>query len=124
MNNDEQKELTGRNQMAMITLDDSAPQKHLVRKTDASINFNFICNLVSELYSKLGKPSIDTVVLIKICMIQYLFGIRSMRKTTEEIQTNTAYRWFIGYDFTEPIPHFSTFCKNYVRRFEGTKLLI
>lgn len=31
-----------------------------------------------------------------------------------------AYRWFLGYDFTQPIPHFTTFGKNYVRRFRGT----
>ena len=30
---------------------------------------------------------------------------------------NVAYRWFIGYSLTEPVPHFSTFGKNYVRRF-------
>lgn len=33
---------------------------------------------------------------------------------------NIAYRWFIGYDFTQPIPHFTTFGKNYARRFQGT----
>ena len=33
-----------------------------------------------------------------------------------------AYRWFLGYGFTEKIPHFSTFGKNYVRRFQGTDL--
>ncbi|TYS29083.1 transposase, partial [Bacillus pumilus] len=30
-------------------------------------------------------------------LIQYLFGIRSMRQTIKEIETNVAYRWFIGY---------------------------
>ena len=33
-----------------------------------------------------------------------------------------AYRWFIGYSLTEPIPHFSTFGKNYVRRFASTNI--
>ncbi|MFB8735190.1 transposase [Bacillus sp. SL00103] len=27
-------------------------------------------------------------------LIQYLFGIRSMRQTIKEIETNVAYRWF------------------------------
>src|SRR5690606_40951164 len=54
--------------------------------------------------------------------VQYLFGIRSMRQTIKEIETNVAYRWFLGYGFTEKIPHFSTFGKNYVRRFQGTDL--
>ncbi|MGT9162293.1 transposase, partial [Enterococcus faecalis] len=62
------------------------------------------------------------VVLVKIVFIQYLFGIRSMRQTIKEIDTNVAYRWFLGYDFNETIPHFSTFGKNYVRRFRDTTL--
>lgn len=55
-------------------------------------------------------------------MIQYIFGIRSMRQTIKEITVNTAYRWYLGYGLTEKIPHFSTFSKNYSRRFEGTDL--
>ncbi|WP_167630685.1 IS1182 family transposase, partial [Listeria valentina] len=37
-------------------------------------------------------------------------------------ETNTAYRWFLGYDFNSKIPHFSTFGKNYVRRFAETNV--
>jgi len=85
--------------------------------------FSFIYDLVEDLYSlDLGRPSVDPVVLIKMVFIQYLFGIRSMRQTIKEIETNVAYRWFLGYDFTQPIPHFTTFGKNYVRRFQGTDL--
>jgi transposase len=116
------KNLDGRNQVQMVTLDSLVPKNHLVRKIDAAIDFDFIYELVMEHYSAFGAPSIDPVVLIKICMIQYLFGIRSMRKTIEEIETNIAYRWFLGYGMEEEIPHFSTFGKNYARRFEGTKI--
>lgn len=45
-----------------------------------------------------------------------------MRQTIREIEVNVAYRWFIGYSLTEPVPHFSTFGKNYVRRFAGTDI--
>lgn len=55
-------------------------------------------------------------------MIQYIFGIKSMSQTIKEIEVNIAYRWYLGYGMTEPIPHFSTFGKNYARRFEGTDL--
>jgi hypothetical protein len=40
----------------------------------------------------------------------------------KEIEVNNAYRWYIGYGLSEKIPHFSTFGKNYARRFEGTDL--
>lgn len=111
-----------RNQITFISLDDLVPKDHLVRKIEAVLDFDFIYDLVENLYGTTGKPSIDPVVLIKIAMIQYTFGISSMRKTIKEIETNNAYRWFLGYGFEDKIPHFSTFGKNYSRRFEGTKL--
>lgn len=74
-----------RNQLEVVALDELVPEDHHV----------------------------DPVVLIKMVLIQYLFGIRSMRQTIKEIETNVAYRWFIGYGFSEKIPHFSTFGKNY-----------
>jgi hypothetical protein len=45
-----------------------------------------------------------------------------MRKTIEEIKTNIAYRWFLGFGFHDKVPHFSTFGKNYDRRFKDTDL--
>ncbi len=52
--------------------------------------------------------------------IQYTSGIRSMRQTLKEIETNMAYRWFFGFGFYTEIPHLSTFGKNYARRFQDT----
>jgi len=94
-----------------------------VRKIEAVIDFEFVRDLVKDLYSEdQGRPSIDPVVLVKIVFIQFLFGIRSMRQTIKDIEVNVAYRWFLGYGFTEAIPHFSTFGKNYVRRFADNDL--
>ena len=64
----------------------------------------------------------DPVMLIKIPFIQYLYGIKSMRQTMKEIEVNVAYRWFLGLDMLDPVPHFSTFGKNYTRRFKDTDL--
>jgi len=69
-------------------------------KIDAAIDFNFIYDEVAELYSAFGTPSIDPVVLIKIVMIKYLFGIPSMRQTIREIEVNISYRWFLRYSFS------------------------
>ena len=99
-----------------VILDGLVPENHLVRKIENAIDFSFIYDKVKDLYSPLGAPSIDPVVLIKIVLIQYLFGIPSMRQTIREIEVNVAYRWFLGYSLTEKIPHFSTFNKNYERR--------
>lgn len=111
-----------RNQTEMVTLDQLVPRNHLVRKMEAALDFSFIYDLVKDLYSDVGRPSIDPVILIKLTFIQYTFGIRSMRKTIEEVETNMAYRWFLGFGFHDKVPHFSTFGKNYERRFKDTDL--
>ena len=110
-------------QMQLVSLEQLVPEDHLLRKIDAAIDFDFIYDLVEEKYSPdNGRPSIDPVTLIKIPIIQYMFGIKSMRQTIKEIEVNVAYRWFLGLDFYDSVPHFSTFGKNYKRRFEGTDL--
>lgn len=110
-----------RKNIQMIDIDSLVPENHLVRKVDKIIDFEFIREIVKDYYSlDKGRPSIDPVVLFKIVFIQFLFGIRSMRQTIKEINVNVAYRWFLGYGFTEEIPHFSTFGKNYVRRYKDT----
>lgn len=107
----------------MVCIEDLIPKDHLLRDIDRAIDFSFIYDYVKDLYcADNGRPSIDPVVLFKIVLIQYLFGIRSMRQTIKEIEVNMAYRWFLGYDMLEPIPHFSTFGKNYVRRFADTDI--
>lgn len=107
----------------ILCLDDIVPQDHLVRRIDKAIDFNFIYDLVKDKYSEdIGRPSVDPVVLVKLVMLQYMFGIRSMRQTIKETEVNMAYRWFIGYDFFEKIPHFSTFSKNYTRRFQDNRI--
>ena len=107
----------------IVALDDLVPKDHLLRKIDAAVDFEFIYDLVEDKYSAdNGRPSIDPVVLFKIALIQYLFGIKSMRQTIKEIEVNLAYRWFLGLDFYDPVPHFTTFGKNYSRRFAGTDL--
>ena len=110
-------------QVQIVSLEELVPQDHLLRKVDAAIDFSFIYDLVEDKYSPdNGRPSIDPVILFKIALIQYMFGIKSMRQTIKEIEVNLAYRWFLGLDFYDPVPHFTTFGKNYARRFAGTDL--
>lgn len=94
------------------------PQDHLLRMIDASIDLTFIYELVRELYSKdKGRPSVDPVVLVKMVLIQHLYGIRSLRQTVKEIEVNIAYRWFLHYNLTTPIPHFATVSYAFRNRF-------
>lgn len=106
----------------MSTLDDLVPQDHLVRTLETTIDWKFIYPLVRSLYSDFGRRSIDPVVLFKMLFINYTFGINSMRKTCEEIKVNMAYRWFLGISVYEEVPNYSTWSKNYQRRYKDSKV--
>ena len=112
-----------REQLQVFCMDDMVPQDHLLRIIDKAIDWNFIYDLVVDKYSSdNGRPSMDPVMLIKIPFIQYLYGIKSMRQTVKEIEVNVAYRWFLGLEMQDKVPHFSTFGKNYSRRFKDSDL--
>lgn len=109
------------NQVEFISIDQLVPENHLLRTVESSIDFDFIYDEVKKMYSEnTGRPSIDPVVLIKLLILQVLYGIR---QTISDAEVNIAYRWFLGYGFQEKVPHFSTFGKNYERRFKESDLI-
>ena len=110
-------------EILMTTMEELVPKDSLFRKVDKYIDFTFIYEEVKELYcSDNGRPSIDPVVLFKLVFIQALDGLKSMRQTCKKIKVDAEYRWFLGIPFGQDTPHFSTFSKNYERRFKGTDI--
>ena len=91
------------NNIEFVRVENLVPQKHILRTIEEIIDFEFIYEIATPLYSEYGRPSIDPVVLIKMELLQYLYGIKSMRQLTREIEVNVAYRWFLGYGITIPI---------------------
>ena len=117
------KSLNSRDQIEFVAISDLVPKDHLLRKVDAVLDLNFVYDSVKDRYClDNGRPGIDPVILVKIVLIQHLFGIKSMRQTIREIDTNVAYRWYLGFGFHDKVPHFSTFGKNYARRFSDGQL--
>lgn len=109
------------NSMEIVIIDDLVPNDHLLRKIDKYIDFTFIYGLVEDLYClDNGRPSIDPVMLFKMMLIGYLFGIRSERRIVDEIKVNIAYKWFLGISLTDKVPDYSTISQNRRRRFNGT----
>ena len=110
-------------EILMTTMEELVPEDSLFRKIDKYIDFTFIYEEVKSLYCEHnGRPSIDPVVLFKLVFIQAIEGIKSMRQTCKKIKVDAEYRWFLGIPFGEETPHFSTFSKNYERRFKGTEV--
>lgn len=110
------------NNMIITTMENLVPEDNLLRKIDKYIDFTFIEKEVKDLYSSdNGRPS-DPVVMFKLVFIQYIDGIKSMREVCRRIKTDAAYRWFLNIPFGEETPHFSTFSKNYERRFKDNTI--
>ena len=110
-------------EIVFMTMEDMVPEESIFRKIDKYIDFTFIYEKVKDLYcNDNGRPSIDPVVLFKIVFIQALDGIKSMRQTCKKIKVDAEYRWFLGIPFGSDTPHFSTFSKNYERRFKDSDI--
>ena len=100
-------------EIEIVIIDELVPVDHLLRKIDRFINFDFILEKTQHFYcSDNGRPATNPIVFFKMLFIGYLFGIRLERQLIREIQTNVAYRWFLGFKLTDSIPHHSTISKN------------
>lgn len=110
-------------EILMTTMEELVPEDSIFRKIDKYIDFTFIYDKVKDLYCENnGRPSIDPVILFKIVFIQALDGLKSMRQTCKKIKVDAEYRWFLGIPFGVETPHFSTFSKNYERRFKDSDI--
>ena len=108
----------GRNDAYVIDVDTLVPEDHLVRKIEKVMDYDWLYERLEPYYNhQVGRPGIDPVVLIKMVLIQHLFGIPSLRQTHREIQVNMAYRWFLGYGLLDEIPHFATVSYAFCKRF-------
>lgn len=104
-------------ELELVYIDQLVPEDHLLRKIAAILDTQFIRRETAKLYSEKGRPAIDPVVIFKMLLLSYLFGVRSERRIVQEIQVNVAYRWFLGLKLTDPVPHASTISQNRRRRF-------
>ena len=107
-----------RTEIVMVDIDALVPQDHLLRKIEKVMDYDWLYKRLDPYYCHdNGRPGTDPVVLIKMVLIQHLFGISSLRQTHREIQVNLAYRWFLGYGLLDEIPHFATVSYAFCKRF-------
>lgn len=109
-------------EVELVIIDELVPQDHFLRKVDKYIDFSFIEEKVRPYYSENNGRPTDPVRLFKMMFIGYFYGIRSERQLEREIQTNIAYRWFLGLKLTDPVPDHSTISWNRKHRFKGTNI--
>ena len=94
-----------------LSLERLVPEDHLLRRIAAAVDFSFVRRLCRPYYSHTGKPSVDPIVLFKMMLIGYLYGITSERRLAQELSLHLGYRWFLGYDFDVPTPDHSVLSK-------------
>ena len=102
----------------IIDLEALVPKDHLLRKIERVMDYEWLYERMDPYYCHDNdRPGADPVVLIKMVLIQHLFGIPSLRQAYREIQVNNAYRWFLGYGLLDNIPHFATVSYAFCKRF-------
>lgn len=107
----------------LVSIEDLVPADHMLRKIDKYIDFSFIEAKVRHLYSQdNGRPAIDPLVLFKMIFLGYFYGIRSERQLEREVQTNIAYRWFLGLGLADRVPDHTTISWNRRTRFKDTSV--
>ena len=85
-------------------LEEVVPDDHLVRGIAAVLDLSWVHAELAPYYPKIGRPSIDPVLMIRMLIIGYVFGIRSERLLCREVKVNMAYRWFCGLSIEDKIP--------------------
>ena len=114
-----ERERDGRREVAVTDIEALVPENHLVRKIEKVMDYEWIYERVAPYYSaaKNVRPGTDPVVLVKMVLLQHLFGIPSLRQTYQRACDTISYRWFLGYGLLDKLPHFATVSYAFCRRF-------
>ena len=71
-----------RKEAMVVDIDMLVPKIHLLRKIEKVMDYDWLYKKLEPYYCHdNGRPGTDPVVLIKMVLIQHLFGIPSLRQT-------------------------------------------
>src|SRR6201987_5981300 len=98
-------------------LDEAVPEDHAVREIAAVLDLSWAHSELAPYYPEIGRPSIDPVLMIRMLIVGYVFGIRSERALCREVQVNLPYRWFCGLSIEDKVPDHSAFSRARNERF-------
>ena len=106
-----------RREVVLTDIDALVPKDHLLRKIEKIMDYGWIYERLDPYYKHEGRPPVDPVVIIKMVLLQHLYGIPSLRETWRRIIDSIAFRWFLGYNLLDRIPHFATVSYAFCNRF-------
>jgi transposase len=78
-------------------LDERIPKDHLLRRIDVFVTpvLADIRGQLEPYYSEIGRPSVDPVLMLRMLIVGYCYGLRSERQLAQEVELHLAYRWFL-----------------------------
>jgi transposase len=103
-------------------LDEAVPDDHPVRAIAAVLDLSWVYSELAPYYSKIGRPSIDPVLMVRMLIVGYVFAIRSERALCRDVQVNLAYRWFCGLSIEDKVPDHSAFSRARNERFGDSRI--
>ena len=103
-------------------LDEAVPDDHLAREIAAVLDLSWVHSELARYYPKIGRPSIDPVLMIRMLIVGYVFAIRSERALCRDVQVNFAYRCFCGLSIEDKIPDHSVFSRARNERFRDSDI--
>src|SRR5881394_1606517 len=103
-------------------LEEVVPDDHQVRAIAAAFDLSWVYGELSPHYPALGRPSVDPVLMIRMLILGYAFGLRSERLLCREVKVNLAYRWFCGLSIEDKIPDHSAFSRARNERFRDNDI--
>src|SRR3954469_25225640 len=101
-------------------LEEAVPDDHLVRAIAAVLDLSWVHGELGPYYSRLGRPSIDPALMIRMLIVGYVFAIPSERALCREVRANPPYRWFFGPSTGDKLPDQSAFARARNERFRDS----
>jgi hypothetical protein len=76
-----------------FSLEKHVPPDHLLRSIDRFVELGEVRRELAPFYSRMGRPSIDPELMIRMLIVGYCFGIRSERRLCEEVHSGSMARY-------------------------------
>jgi transposase len=81
------------------------PAEHYLRQVQQRIDFERFRPTLQEAYSvQLGRPPIDPIRMLKLQFLSFHYKL-SDRAVLSRTQTDVAFRWFLGFELKDQLPH-------------------
>jgi transposase len=94
-----------------VNLGKLIPEDDPLRKINRILKLDFVREEVAPFYGRNGNESVDPVIIVKLMLLLFLDDVASERELLRVTAMRIDYRWFLGYDLTDAVPHHSVLSK-------------